>query len=456
MLLACFLFGLIVFSYKHPGRLQEYVGAKVPKQSAVADAAVYTPPLIPSPEAPLHPSEYVAQCRELNQGFMTHGDYWDRPSMDMGSSQGLEDEEAVDDTYRLPEGGRTAVCSKTITYLLDGEVGLLADLALIAQAAALARERNRTLIIDDTYWNRGKWGDHFEDAFALQPGPEPGCRAPHPKNLVACPRTARHWVITAHTAKYHFGHPFSDHYEDPYARNLNRLRPIYDAAHKSFISTIRPNSELGALIRSARHEFKESISTLNSTPETYMSVHIRRGDRKQRLSNSKPPYISISEFATAIQLTQSRLDDVLSSSMIYFASDSPSAESEFATAFSERFFSLRQSQDPALWQLASMQDYDQKTFNALSKEERIRLTKGMVVDFALLSGVWAWKGDPVPQASVCTISSNICKMMAVGLGWDKAFGRVDEMGYLDDHHKGWVEIEQKGQIIPLWSAFELS
>lgn len=174
ILSAFFLFGLIVFSYKNPGRLQEYVGAKAPKQSPVADAAVYSPPPIPPPEAPLHPSEYVTQCRELNKGFMSHGDYWDKPLMDMGPGDDIEDEEDINDKYKLPEGGRTAICSKTITYMLDGEVGLLGDLALIAQAAALAREvsssccfiaeegglmalqRNRTFIIDDTYWNRGK------------------------------------------------------------------------------------------------------------------------------------------------------------------------------------------------------------------------------------------------------------------------------------------------------------
>lgn len=42
--------------------------------------------------------------------------------------------------YHLPEGETTTACSKTITYQLDGTVGLTADLALMAQAAALARE----------------------------------------------------------------------------------------------------------------------------------------------------------------------------------------------------------------------------------------------------------------------------------------------------------------------------
>lgn len=52
-------------------------------------------------------------------------------------------------------------------------------------------------------------------------------------------------------------------------------------------------------------------------------------------------------------------------------------------------------------------------------------------------------------------SSNVCKMVAVGLGWDKAFGKVDEMGSIDERHKGWIEIEEKGRIVPVWTAFEL-
>jgi hypothetical protein len=142
------LFVLIVFSYKHPGQLQGYVGVKSPQPSPIAEETVETTPLsIPPPEAPLHPSDYVAQCRKLNAGFMSHGNYWDAPHMDMNisSSHEIEDEEIVADNYKLPEGGRTAVCSKSITYLLDGEVGLLADLALIAQAAALAREVSKSL-----------------------------------------------------------------------------------------------------------------------------------------------------------------------------------------------------------------------------------------------------------------------------------------------------------------------
>jgi hypothetical protein len=135
LLSACFLFGLAVISYRYPGILQEYIGVKTPQQSQAADIKL-------SSGVPLHPSEYVAQCRTLNEGFMAHGDYWDKPLMDMASHNVTGDEKNIPEN----EDERVAICSKTITYVLDGEVGLLADLALIAQAAALAREVNIVLL----------------------------------------------------------------------------------------------------------------------------------------------------------------------------------------------------------------------------------------------------------------------------------------------------------------------
>ena len=52
-------------------------------------------------------------------------------------------------------------------------------------------------------------------------------------------------------------------------------------------------------------------------------------------------------------------------------------------------------------------------------------------------------------------SSSICRLSAVGLGWDRAFGVVDETGKIDDTTKGWVEIDNAGAIEPFWEAFEL-
>ena len=56
-------------------------------------------------------------------------------------------------------------------------------------------------------------------------------------------------------------------------------------------------------------------------------------------------------------------------------------------------------------------------------------------------------------------SSNICKISALGLGWDRAFGFGDgeshDDGYINDKRKRWVELDNRGVVSPLWNGFEL-
>ncbi|OBZ79230.1 hypothetical protein A0H81_01390 [Grifola frondosa] len=347
---------------------------------------------------PLSRTEYRYECNKIMGGFMHHGDYWDAHVM--GPLDVVHHDDVTN--YHLPEGQRTQVCSKTLTYMLDGHVGLMADLALMAQAAALARERGRTFLVDDTYWNRGKWTDHFQDIRALEPGPEPGCRAPPPEELVACPRQARHWVISSQTAKFHFGHPFSEEYEDP------KLRP----GRTRYLDPALPQ--------------------LLADPPAAHRIH----------PESKP------EHFPAPPIT-------------YVASDSPDAIREFISAFpsSTALFALAISTNPELRALAPQHAYVQAEFAAEDAEERVRLTKGMIVDFAMVSGLWAWDGDVVPGAIVCGITSNVCKLSALGFGFERAFGFDGDGDYstggVNDERKRWVEIDDKGVIDPIWRGFEL-
>ena len=153
-----FLLYLIALSFWSPGKLEEFVGySGTPSVTAqVVDdlAATVTPAPTPSyietnpppghlisyenyTKFPLTGSQYEQECYKMMGGkFMHHRGYW------IPNEHGIMDVPHHDDItdYHLPEGERTTVCSKTITYQLDGHVGLVADLALMAQAAALARE----------------------------------------------------------------------------------------------------------------------------------------------------------------------------------------------------------------------------------------------------------------------------------------------------------------------------
>ena len=153
-LVATFLFFMIILSLKRPDTLLRAIGEKnvtVSEGGSTAhteqDTTEITDPAQEFPvndaniisyanytHFPLRPDEYHAECQKLMGGFMPPRPYW------WGEKDVLHHSDPDSDTYPLPEGERTQVCSSTITYMLDGYVGLSADLALMAQAAALARE----------------------------------------------------------------------------------------------------------------------------------------------------------------------------------------------------------------------------------------------------------------------------------------------------------------------------
>ncbi|KAI1793080.1 hypothetical protein LXA43DRAFT_1127471 [Ganoderma leucocontextum] len=465
---------------------------------------------------PLSGNEYRAECNKLMGGFMRHGEYWEPPH---GGSMDVEHHD--DNTnYHLPEGELTKVCSKSITYLLDGHVGLVADLALMAQTAAFARERNRTFLIDDTHWNRGKWSDYFQPVRFLDPGLEPGCRAPPPEELVACPRTA-----SSRTAMYHLGHEFSEGYEDGFGHHMNRFKLIYERARVAFQETIRPNAHTAELIRAARTELFSTLSSppaspnlgsphepghqpaavrgrdaspgdspqspRSNNPAPYVGVHIRKGDRLPAAipfyhdgmiplakyvagarqawvrfygnASSAPAYLGAAahESKSSEDMSSGQENRYPAPPVMWLASDSPAAVREFEGSFSAAtaLFSLNRSANADVRALAPVREYVQTEFEREPLAERVRLTRGMVVDLAMVSGLWAYPGEVVPGAVVCAEGSNVCRVSALGFGFERAFGFDDD----GDHYSGdpntararWVDVDVEGRIVPAWHAFEL-
>lgn len=152
---AFFLLFLVAVSFKKPEALLSAIGVS---NSTKADAATNATAPAPSPLAttepahdamhtlsyanytsfPLLPSEYLQECVNIHLSMKGSpmGSYWFIPP---GGTMDVEHHDKLPTTH-LPEHGFTKVCTSTITYMLDGYVGLAADLALMAQAAGLARE----------------------------------------------------------------------------------------------------------------------------------------------------------------------------------------------------------------------------------------------------------------------------------------------------------------------------
>lgn len=159
------------------------------------------------------------------------------------------------------------------------------------------------------------------------------------------------------------------------------------------------------LLRLAQAEFSSFLSQGEKAANSqYVGTHIRRGDRKS-LSYSFPDRkIPTKDYLDAVDQTWTRLHDGAPSQIhpvVYLATDSPNVHKEFSQDYEGRSFSLFDSKDPRLSALASPAEYIQKEFNAINLQERIAATRGMIVDLAMVSGLWTKGKDLKLDAVIC-------------------------------------------------------
>jgi hypothetical protein len=213
--------------------------------------------------------------------------------------------------------------------------------------------------------------------------------------------------VTQRTAKFHFGHGFAENYEDPYKSDITRQRRIYDHAAVSFKETIRPSDSI-------RQEITE-LRRLHAT-KPYIGVHIRHGDRYPTSQKWREDYVPITEYIKATQEAWTKLRSGRGPEVrevnptVYVATDSYAAYQDHLALFPapENVWGLHVA-DPQerRWRwMASPHGYIQRVFMGKKTrvEVRVRWTKGMVLDFAMLTGAWLVEGEQGPKAVVCTIT----------------------------------------------------
>lgn len=163
------------------------------------------------------------------------------------------------------------------------------------------------------------------------------------------------------------------------------------------------------MIAETRNELGTKISS------NYIGVHIRRGDHKAKFTKGPEGYVPFENFVNEVKGVKERFFAEGDTMMVYLASDDPSAIESFESLISESLspslgsiqtFSLYASTSPVLRALASPKAYVQAEFDALH-EDKVMLTRGVIVDMALVSGLWMEDGDDdgkmKPDAVVCTI-----------------------------------------------------
>jgi hypothetical protein len=197
---------------------------------------------------------------------------------------------------------------------------------------------------------------------------------------------------------------FSQNYEDPYGHDLNRLKPLFVRAVEMFRDVIQPSAQSMGLMRTARASLRATIPK-----GRYIGVHVRRGDFAPQSWQYHGKGIPLKAYWEAVKASWPRLtgSDPATTIPVWIASDSPSLAEEWRSVpisgAPMAIHSLGTSGDEYLTSMGSPAEYDQDSFNKLDDEARVTATRGVIVDFAMLSGMWAEQGDITPEAVVCAM-----------------------------------------------------
>jgi hypothetical protein len=165
------------------------------------------------------------------------------------------------------------------------------------------------------------------------------------------------------------------------------------------------NMELLHLVQSEFSSFLARVDQGETDAGSrYVGTHIRRGDRKSLSYSFQDRKIPLKDYLKAVKKTWERLHNGTPSQIypvVYLATDSLDVHKEFSQVYEGESFSLFDSWDPKLKALASPGEYFQKDFNALTLRERVAATRGMIVDLAMVSGLWTEEKSLTPDAVVC-------------------------------------------------------
>ncbi|KAL2439191.1 hypothetical protein ABEF95_002510 [Exophiala dermatitidis] len=396
------------------------------------------------------------------------------------------------------------ICNRTLTYVLDAtDAGLGSALLGLWLSYGLAAHENRTLFIDDTFFPYGNYSTFF-----IPPDTTATCRPPPPSQRVPCPHQARHLVVTGATTRWIFGDAFHQHYTQRQIFDMARLG--YEALFKLRDDDAEYVRTRGEKMRSRRGG--SSPSTLPSVTVNgrgylevtnkdgsngLLGIHIRRGDRHPLEPAYRLSYLPPDRYMAAAR----RLVGQSEQWTLLLASDDPDMYDHPALAdtvvraqqrislaskrklgdgglgweggfFKDVFWSLglpahveneRHAGSPAPTKKArpdahqqqqqQTKEYDQRhssfsrpvrDYNTNPIEEALKLRellgRAYLLDLAMLA-----QSDKV----VCGVSSNACRILAVMLGWERAFENKDWINVDDGDGGGGSGHDDYG-----WSVFD--
>lgn len=221
------------------------------------------------------------------------------------------------------------ICKSSMTFVLESDdAGLGKTLMALWVAYGLAKREGRAFFIDDTRWSYGEFTSMFERPAT------PDCRPPPRHEMLPCPRQARHLVVGAANARDILGGDIDpdDMYAEGAAAALARRpaqRELYNLARQGYEALFKLTAQDREYVfnRVMEHRVKTYAVEGAEHNGRIVGVHVRHGDCHPLEFQYADSYIPLSQYADAARelLNASVRGDAVAEakSILVLASDDP-------------------------------------------------------------------------------------------------------------------------------------
>ncbi|EPS35962.1 hypothetical protein H072_10587 [Dactylellina haptotyla CBS 200.50] len=391
---------------------------------------------------PLPGQMYADLCTEVNMKSMAayeqrngkpmnaHLGYWD---VDHGFA-GLEFESAFE-----ARDHDKKECGKTLTYVVDdleGQVGGVGAVVMgMWMAYGVAKTEGREFFVVQGH---GKWAYGDIRRYFNVPAASDDCVAPPMSHRLPCPMNTAHKLVTPATFKQAFGHVFENEFEDARAVGVQRQKAIF--------GFLRTGYEAITLRSDINDTVVKRVKELGISKERgVVAVQVRHGDKHAREWKYHNGYIPVERY---LKVAANETGEVASG--MYAGTDDGKDKwvkeyqlPEYPDVDCEDFRPLRiiSSDDSDVFEDKDVKEcaelgqcvraQDRKVSVGLpggfwaedvhnmdkQLNEAEGVAVGYLVDFSVMVQSLAGAKD---GWAVCGLDGDMCRMLAVGMGWESA------------------------------------
>lgn len=190
-----------------------------------------------------------------------------------------------------PSASNVTTCESSMTFAMDTEDASFGkSLLLLWMSYGLAKREGRAFFIDDSRWPYGKYTSYFA------PPPQQECVAPPPSQIVPCPHSAKHIVVSAATAQWTFGSSFAAEYAAARKHGLEKSHRIFDLIRQGYEDLSHIVGDDAAWVVDRVKELRKNGA---ATGQAVVGMQIRRGDLHPYEFEFSRDYLPLEQFTSA-------------------------------------------------------------------------------------------------------------------------------------------------------------